>query len=116
MISDRNQDAEKRFKQEERARDGRKAVAEYETQARATRAKTERLKASVHHARCPHARARGWGARCCSTCSGRLVGAAAAGRTMVRSPAAPSPFLFSGLLFADSGSGRRWSSSGRGDR
>jgi hypothetical protein len=45
MISDRNQEAEKRFKQEERARDGRKAVAEYETQARATRAKTERLKA-----------------------------------------------------------------------
>jgi hypothetical protein len=27
----------------------------------------------------------------CSTCSGRLGGAAAAGRTMVRSPAAPSP-------------------------
>jgi hypothetical protein len=26
---------------------------------------------------------------------------------MVRSPAAPSPFLFSGLLFADSGSGRQ---------
>jgi hypothetical protein len=33
---------------------------------------------------------------------------------MVRPPAAPSPFLFSGLLFADSGSGRRWSSGGRG--
>jgi hypothetical protein len=29
--------------------------------------------------------------RSCSTCSGRLGGAAAAGRTMVRSPAAPSP-------------------------
>jgi len=31
------QRAEKRFKQEERARDGRKAMTEYETQARATR-------------------------------------------------------------------------------
>jgi hypothetical protein len=39
------QRAEKRFKQEERTRDGRKAIAEYETQARATRAKTERLRA-----------------------------------------------------------------------
>jgi hypothetical protein len=37
--------AERSFKQEERARDGRKATAEYEVQARATRAKTERLKA-----------------------------------------------------------------------
>jgi hypothetical protein len=46
MFSDQDQQrAEKRFKQEERARDGRKAVTEYETQARATRAKTERLKA-----------------------------------------------------------------------
>jgi hypothetical protein len=46
MISDLDQQrAEKRFKQEERARDGRKAMTEYETQARATRAKTERLKA-----------------------------------------------------------------------
>ena len=46
MISDLDQQrAEKRFKQEERARDGRKAMAEYEVQARATRAKTERLKA-----------------------------------------------------------------------
>ena len=36
--------AGKSFKQEERARDGRKAMAEYEVQARATRAKTERLK------------------------------------------------------------------------
>src|SRR5580704_14966396 len=44
----------------------------------------------------------GWAARCRSTCSGRLGGAAAAGRTMVRSPAAPSPVRFSGLLFADS--------------
>ncbi len=38
------QQAEKRFKQEERARDGRKAMAEYELQARATREKTARLK------------------------------------------------------------------------
>jgi hypothetical protein len=46
MILDQDQQrAEKRFKQEERARDGRKAITEYETQARATRAKTERLKA-----------------------------------------------------------------------
>jgi hypothetical protein len=46
MISDQDQQrAEKRFKQEERARDGRKAMTEYETQLRATRAKTERLKA-----------------------------------------------------------------------
>ena len=46
MILDQDQQrAEKRFKQEERARDGRKAMTEYETQARATRAKTERLKA-----------------------------------------------------------------------
>ena len=37
--------AERSFKQEERALDGRKAMAEYEVQARATRAKTERLKA-----------------------------------------------------------------------
>ena len=62
----------------------------------------------VDRVRCPLARAKGWAARCrpsCSTCSGRLGGAAAAGRTMVRSPAAPSPFRFSGLLFADSDSG-----------
>jgi hypothetical protein len=46
MISDQDQQrAERRFKQEERARDGRKAMTEYETQARATRTKTERLKA-----------------------------------------------------------------------
>jgi hypothetical protein len=37
--------AERSFKLEERAQDGRKALAEYEVQARATRAKTERLKA-----------------------------------------------------------------------
>jgi hypothetical protein len=46
MISAQDQQrAEKRFKQEERARDGRMAMTEYETLARATRAKTERLKA-----------------------------------------------------------------------
>jgi hypothetical protein len=46
MILDQDQQrAEKRFKQEERARDGRKAMTEYETQARDTRAKTERLRA-----------------------------------------------------------------------
>ena len=39
------QGAERRFKQEERARDGQKAMAEYEVQARATREKTARLKA-----------------------------------------------------------------------
>jgi hypothetical protein len=37
--------AERSFKQRERVRDGRMAMAEYEVQARATRAKTERLKA-----------------------------------------------------------------------
>ena len=54
-------------------------------------------------------RARAWAARCqptCSTCSGRLGGAAAANRTMVRSPAAPSLFRFNGLSFRDSGSAR----------
>jgi hypothetical protein len=46
MNSDRaRQRAEKRFKQEERARDGHKAMIEYEVQARATREKTARLKA-----------------------------------------------------------------------
>ena len=39
------QRAERNFKKEERARDGRKAMAEYEVQARATREKTARLKA-----------------------------------------------------------------------
>jgi len=39
------QQAEKRFKQEERARDGRKAMTEYEAEARATLEKTARLKA-----------------------------------------------------------------------
>ena len=39
------QRAEKSFKQEERARDGRKAMIEYEAQARAIREKTARLKA-----------------------------------------------------------------------
>jgi hypothetical protein len=46
MNSDQaRQRAEKRFKQEERARDGQKAMIEYEVQARATREKTVRLKA-----------------------------------------------------------------------
>ena len=39
------QRAERNFKKEERARDGRAAMIEYEVQARAVRAKTERLKA-----------------------------------------------------------------------
>ena len=39
------QQAEKRFKQEERAQDGRKAMTEYEAEARVTREKTARLKA-----------------------------------------------------------------------
>jgi hypothetical protein len=37
--------AEKRFKHEEQARDGRNALAEYEALARATREKTARLRA-----------------------------------------------------------------------
>ena len=46
MTLDQDQQrAEKNLKKEERARDGRKAMTEYETQARATREKTERLKA-----------------------------------------------------------------------
>jgi len=47
MISDKaRQRAEQSFKQEERARDSRKAMMEYEAQARATREKkTARLKA-----------------------------------------------------------------------
>ena len=46
MNSDQaRQRAEKRFRQEERARDGQKAMIEYEVQARATREKTARLKA-----------------------------------------------------------------------
>jgi len=46
MNSDQaRQRAEKRFKQEERARDGQKAMIEYEVQAHATREKTARLKA-----------------------------------------------------------------------
>jgi hypothetical protein len=39
------QRAERNFKKEERAKDGRKAMTEYEIQGRATREKTERLKA-----------------------------------------------------------------------
>jgi hypothetical protein len=46
MISDQaRQRAEKSFRQQERAREGREAMAEYEAQARATRKKTARLKA-----------------------------------------------------------------------
>ena len=46
MNSDQaRQRAEKRFKQEERVRDGQKAMIEYEVQAHATREKTARLKA-----------------------------------------------------------------------
>jgi hypothetical protein len=44
MTSDQaRQQAEKSFKQEERVRDGRQAMTEYEAQARATREKTARL-------------------------------------------------------------------------
>jgi hypothetical protein len=39
------QRAERLFKKEQRAQDGRAAVTEYEAEARATREKTERLKA-----------------------------------------------------------------------
>ncbi len=39
------QQAERRFKQDERVRDGRKAMAEYEAEARAIREKTARLRA-----------------------------------------------------------------------
>ena len=46
MSSDQaRQRAEKSFKQEERRADGRKAMTEYEVQARATREKTAHLKA-----------------------------------------------------------------------
>ena len=46
MTSDQSQQrAERNFKKEERALDGRKAMTEYEIQGRATREKTERLKA-----------------------------------------------------------------------
>jgi hypothetical protein len=46
MISDQaRQRAEKSFRQEERAREGRQAMAEYEARARAVREKTARLKA-----------------------------------------------------------------------
>jgi hypothetical protein len=46
MTSDQSrQRAERNFKKEERALDGRKAMTEYEIQGRATREKTERLKA-----------------------------------------------------------------------
>jgi hypothetical protein len=39
------QRAERRFKKEQRAQDGRAAATEYEAEARATREKTARLKA-----------------------------------------------------------------------
>jgi hypothetical protein len=39
------QRAEKSFKKEERAQDGRKAMSEYEAQTQAIREKTKRLKA-----------------------------------------------------------------------
>ncbi len=46
MTSDQaRQRAERNFKKEERARDGRQAMTEYEVQARAIREKTTRLKA-----------------------------------------------------------------------
>jgi hypothetical protein len=46
MTSDQTkQRAERKFKQEERRRDGRQAMIEYEVQAVAIRKKTERLKA-----------------------------------------------------------------------
>ena len=46
MKSDQaRQRAERSFKKEERARDARAALTEYETEARATREKTARLKA-----------------------------------------------------------------------
>lgn len=46
MTSDQaRQQAEKIFKKEERARDGREAMTEYEAEARATREKTAHLKA-----------------------------------------------------------------------
>ena len=46
MTSDQDrQRAERSFKREERAQDGRKAMIEYEAQAVATRKKTARLKA-----------------------------------------------------------------------
>jgi hypothetical protein len=47
MISDQaRQRAGKSFKQKERARDGRKAMTEYEAQARTIREKTVRLKSA----------------------------------------------------------------------
>jgi hypothetical protein len=46
MASDESrQQAEKSFKKEQRARDGRQALTEYEAQLLATREKTARLKA-----------------------------------------------------------------------
>ena len=49
MNSDQaRQRAEKRFKQEERARDGQKAMIEYEVQARATREKMSALSGLIY--------------------------------------------------------------------
>ena len=46
VVSDQDrQRAERSFEKEQRARDGRAAVMEYEAEARATREKTARLKA-----------------------------------------------------------------------
>ena len=65
--------------------------------------------AALHHDRCPHARARG------AANSSELCDRAAPSRPTGSSRRcgcwSTSPFLFSGLLFADSG--RRWSSADR---
>ena len=50
MVKNNSKEAQKKwaeavFKKEERTRDGRAAMTEYETEARATREKTARLKA-----------------------------------------------------------------------
>jgi hypothetical protein len=66
---------------------------------------------SVYHPRRVLARARLGGAMPPPTCSGRLGGAAAAGRTMVMSPAAPDSFA---VIFRFGA--RRWSSGDRSDR
>jgi hypothetical protein len=45
MLSDKARErAERHFRKEERAQDGRKAMSEYESEALATREKTARLK------------------------------------------------------------------------
>jgi len=45
LDSEQQRRADKSFKKEERARDGAKAMLEYESEARAVLAKTERLRA-----------------------------------------------------------------------